>query len=168
MIGLFSLLFCLPVAQPSGDSDAARAAIARFETAFTAAGAVVARWGPEHSTRTMELANLARAALKAGKMREARMLAERATASIPSIPAGLPLEVSLILGDGRPNHPDDLKTVAISRNGSLMASGARDGCIKVWGLPGGQELRSFRAHSSEVLSLVFAADDSTLFSAGSK
>ena len=166
MIGLFSLLFCLPVAQPSGDSDAARAAIARFETAFTAAGAVVARWGPEHSARTMELANLARAALKAGKMREARMLAERATASIPSIPAGLPLEVSLILGDGRPSHPDDLKTVAISRNGSLMASGARDGCIKVWGLPGGQELRSFRAHSSEVLSLVFAADDSTLFSAG--
>lgn len=166
MTVLLSLLIWAPLAQPSPETEAAQKALARFETAHAENRAIIARWGPEHATRTLELAGLARAALKAGKAREARILAEHATASLPGIPAGLPTEVSLILGDNRPSHPDEAKTVAINRGGTVMATGARDGCIKIWSLPGGQEIRSFRAHGGEVLSLTFAIDDETLFSAG--
>ena len=64
------------------------------------------------------------------------------------------------LGDGR----QSMEAVAISPDGSLLASGQRNGDIRLWQLPSGEFLRSIPAHGSAVRALVFMPDNSTLVS----
>ena len=158
-----SMLVASLLAQAPKD---AAAELAKFESERARLTASTARWGPELLERADSLAKLARDSAKAGRETEARLWATRALAALPGIPPGLPKEVSLILGDGRPTHSDEAKSIAISGSGNLMASGARDGSVKVWALPGGRELATFRAHAGEVLALAFGPDESILFTGG--
>lgn len=160
------LIFILLAATLAQDPGNGADTLARFDKARAQLASSHAHWSPELLDRADRLAQLAREALRGGKGSEARLLASRALAALPGVPPGLPREVTLILGDGRPTHPDEAKALVISPSGNLMASGARDGCVKVWALPGGRELASFQAHPGEVLALAFGPDDSILFTGG--
>jgi len=161
---IVSILMATAVAQDPGNGPPE--ALDRFDKARAQLVSSPARWSPELLDRADRLAQMAREAHMAGKKSEARLLASRALAALPGIPPGLPRQVTLILGDGRPTHPDEAKSLVISPSGNLMASGARDGCVKVWALPGGRELASFQAHPGEVLALAFGSDESILFTGG--
>lgn len=163
MLLLLSIVLVSPIAQDAGDGSEI---LARFDRARAHLDGSRARWSPEPLERADHFARLAREARSAGKKPEARSLASRALAALPGIPQGLPREVTLILGDARPAHPDDAKALAVSPSGTLLASGARDGCVKIWALPGGRELASFQAHPAEVLALAFGTDDSLLYTGG--
>src|SRR5260370_14855240 len=57
--------------------------------------------------------------------------------------------------------------VACSRDGRYIASGSRDGTVKIWDAPSGNELLTIKdAHTSFVGSVVFSPDGQRLASAG--
>jgi WD40 repeat protein len=55
-------------------------------------------------------------------------------------------------------HTDAVRAVAVSPDGRLVASGSRDGTVKLWRLATGRELRTLAGHASEVSSVAFTAD----------
>jgi WD40 repeat protein len=64
-------------------------------------------------------------------------------------------------------HTDEVHTVALSPDGSTLASGGRDGSVILWDLPTRQQLGDpIAAHAEGVRSLAFSGDGRTLASAG--
>lgn len=65
-------------------------------------------------------------------------------------------------------HDDAVHSLALSRDGELLASGGKDGYIKVWRLSTGECLRKFsQAHGDSSIScLAFSRDASQLLSGG--
>jgi len=64
-------------------------------------------------------------------------------------------------------HTSGVDTVALSPDGRLVASGARDNTIKIWDATRGRLLRTLPGHEAQVSSVVFSADGATLASAAS-
>lgn len=62
-------------------------------------------------------------------------------------------------------HIDIVKSIAISPDGKLIASGSLDKTIKIWLINTGELLHTIAGHSSAVLSLAFSPDSQTLASA---
>jgi WD40 repeat protein/serine/threonine protein kinase len=63
-------------------------------------------------------------------------------------------------------HDATVLSVAISRDGELIASSDQEGVIKFWDARKGQELRSFRAHEKHARSVAFSPDGRRLASGG--
>lgn len=64
-------------------------------------------------------------------------------------------------------HEEPVLAATVSRDGELLATGAKDGRIKVWRLESGDCVRRFpKAHSEGVSALAFNRDGSQLLSAG--
>jgi eukaryotic-like serine/threonine-protein kinase len=59
------------------------------------------------------------------------------------------------------------RCVAYSPDGKRLATGARDGAVKVWDAESGQELFSFKGHTDEVTAVAFRPDGTRLASASS-
>jgi WD40 repeat protein len=64
-------------------------------------------------------------------------------------------------------HTRGVHSIAFSPDGRLLASGGRDGAIKLWELPGGTQLRTLTGHTDSVLSVAFSQNGQTLASGGS-
>jgi len=61
-------------------------------------------------------------------------------------------------------HTGTVTALAISRDNSILASGARDNSIRLWDIPTARELRVLKGPSSTVLSLAFSPDRTLLAS----
>lgn len=79
---------------------------------------------------------------------------------------GQPAELVAVLGTQRWRHWDDVCTVAITADGSLIGSGARDGTIRLWDPATGRLVASLAGHSTPVLAIAFDPAGKTLASAG--
>ena len=63
-------------------------------------------------------------------------------------------------------HIDGVRSLSISRDGHILASGSDDNTIKLWNLDTGQELRTLTGHSARVLSVALGPDGQTIASGG--
>ena len=61
-------------------------------------------------------------------------------------------------------HPDGVDTVAFSPDGALLATGGRDGLVKVWDAQTGAELISLSGHERPVLTVAFSPTGGMLIS----
>ena len=77
--------------------------------------------------------------------------------------------IDLPLGKMRKNlngHKDYVYCVTYSKDGKLLASGARDGSVVVWNAATGDILLKSTKHVAEVTAMVFFADDRGLITTG--
>ena len=73
-----------------------------------------------------------------------------------------PIDVQSFTG-----HEESVKAVAVSPNGKIVASGSKNGEIKLWELDTGKLIRTISAHKQSVKSIAISPDGKTLVS-GSK
>src|SRR5215471_14433637 len=62
-------------------------------------------------------------------------------------------------------HKDDVKSVAFSPDGKLLASSSQDKTVRVWEAATGKEVRTLRGHTAAVQSVAFSPDGKSLASA---
>ena len=55
-------------------------------------------------------------------------------------------------------HDDAIRCVAVSSNGSLIATGGTDGTAKIWSAPAGRLIRTIKPKGENMQSLAFAPD----------
>ncbi len=63
-------------------------------------------------------------------------------------------------------HTDDIQAFAISPDGTVLATGANDGTVRLWSLPEGEPLATLEAHGDWIKKLAFTSDGRWLVSAG--
>ncbi|MDT3444767.1 serine/threonine-protein kinase [Pseudofrankia sp. BMG5.37] len=91
-------------------------------------------------------------------------------ASIPPRPDGAPIDIRVWdVATGRclqvlRGHDRGVETVALSRDGRLLASGGVDQAVLVWDVPSGRLLRRLTGHTGSVRSVSVSPDGATLVS----
>ncbi len=61
-------------------------------------------------------------------------------------------------------HRDEVTSVSFSRNGVILASGSRDGTVKLWDIATKENIATLEGHRSGVTSVAFSSDGITLAS----
>lgn len=171
------LLLALVVATWPGSAwaqtgTATKEAVAQVAASFQAdraravSSGAVAITSPELIERADALAERAAQALQSGKLLDAQSLYMRARFALPSLPARLPKEVTRFLGDSRPRHADAVLCLSFHPKGTSVASGSRDGSVRLWEVPTGREQAQLLAHQGEVRALTHSPDGDFLLTAG--
>jgi WD40 repeat protein len=61
-------------------------------------------------------------------------------------------------------HHDWIKAIALSPDGTLLASGSSDHTVKLWSLPDGKLCHTLAGHTREVNAIAFTTDSQILIS----
>jgi hypothetical protein len=80
-------------------------------------------------------------------------------------PAAVPPELVSVLGDSRLKHWAEVRAVAFSPDGKLLASAGSDCTVKLWDPATGKETRAL-THSKPVLSVAWSSDGRVLAGGG--
>ncbi|WP_026794402.1 serine/threonine-protein kinase [Planktothrix mougeotii] len=80
----------------------------------------------------------------------------------PQLPWQNPICIATLTG-----HSTDVKSVAFSPDGRMLASGSWDKMIKLWDVQSQREIATLTGHSTDVISVAFSPDGWTLASGGS-
>src|SRR5262249_28582179 len=63
------------------------------------------------------------------------------------------------------NHPATVNSVAFSPDGKIVATGCKDGNIRLWDIANGKLLTTLKRHNAQVNSLAFSPDSKKLVTA---
>ena len=63
-------------------------------------------------------------------------------------------------------HAARVNSVAYAPDGATLASGGRDGSVRIWDASTGQQQHELTGHTGEVWSVAYALDGATLASGG--
>jgi WD40 repeat protein/serine/threonine protein kinase len=172
---LVGTVFALLVS--SGGGPASTGSGARGEPTASGLKAIAARIkDPTESSDTLRQELLAFQLANAGTSAalEAADLMERLPSPLDHFAAdqipgterlpGEPPERVAVLGSHRSRHWGPVRAVAYSPDGQLVASGGRDGAIRLWATATGNVRTVLHGHTGEVLSLAFSADGDWLVS----
>jgi RNA polymerase sigma factor (sigma-70 family) len=92
--------------------------------------------------------------------------AEPDRAETADLPADLPLPAGALarLGTARFRHAFNVRSLAFSPDGKVIASGSQKNTIRLWDADTGQELKVLTGHGNGVVGLCFSPDGKTLAS----
>jgi RNA polymerase sigma factor (sigma-70 family) len=94
----------------------------------------------------------------------ARQEGGRGVAPVDTADGPLPPGARLRLGSPRLRHAGAVGPVAFSPGGKLLATGGRDGTVRVWDAATGRQSRLLLGHRSDLVTLAFSADGKRLAS----
>ena len=63
-------------------------------------------------------------------------------------------------------HGDEVRAIAFSHDGKLLASGGKDKTAIVWEVATGKELKRFKGHAEDIHAVAFSGDNKTLATGG--
>lgn len=127
---------------------------------------IAKRFLPAIMDKAEELAKKGETALAAGRLLQASEAIRQARWQLPYQPAGVPDNVSRIIGNLRLRHAREINAVAFSPDGQRLATASSDGTIKIWDLGNGHELLAYTGHTDKVRSLAWSNDGASIVSAG--
>jgi WD40 repeat protein len=146
-VGLLALLVCVPLAsaQEKAPADRVKELIARYKAERTDAEKTFTK---DELSAADEQAAKAEAALAAGNVSAAARVITAARWQLPVLPKDLPANVVRVLGAGRLRHGDRVNALCYSPDGSKLATGSRDGTVRLWEVGNGREVMVYRGHEA--------------------
>jgi WD40 repeat protein len=146
LLGLFPLVLgaALTPAQTSS-TDQAKEAIAKFKTERVEAERTFTK---NELAAADEQAAKAEAALTTGNANAALRLITEARWQLPILPKGLPVNVVRVIGAGRLRHGDRINSLSYSQDSTRLATGSRDGTVRIWDVGNGREILVYRGHEA--------------------
>ncbi len=63
-------------------------------------------------------------------------------------------------------QPDEIRALQWAPEGKLLYAASKDGTVRAWGMPGGQNLCSWRAHPGVITQMALTTDGKTISTAG--
>jgi WD40 repeat protein len=127
---------------------------------------IAKRFPPVFLDKAGEFARRGDAALKAGRLQQARQAFLQARWQLPYQPPDVPPYVARILGSLRLRHSKEVLAVAISADGTKLASASKDATVKIWDTGNGHERVAYTGHHDEVSCVAFSPDGKSVASGG--
>ncbi|MSU77984.1 MAG: WD40 repeat domain-containing protein [Gemmataceae bacterium] len=168
VIGAFAIppLHGQPTKAPNADDVKALQAKFGAERDVVVKAGIAKKYLPAIMDKADELAKKSEEALAGGRLSQATEAIRQARWQLPYQPNGVPDHVARIIGNLRLRHSREIKAVAYSPDGTLLASASSDRTVKIWDLGNGHEILSYTGHTDAVRCLVWSADSSFIASAG--
>ncbi len=103
--------------------------------------------------------------LGAGAGGVAYMQSRSSKIATPATPA-TPIAYNYLLNTTLKGHNDEISSIAISQDGTKLASGSDDNSIKLWDLAKNEVIQTLKGHSEAVWAVTFSPDGKILASGG--
>src|SRR5207245_1421030 len=138
----------------------------RAERDLAQESGVLGKFPPLLRQRAEQMARKADDALAGGRIMEARLAFQEARWLLPNVPPGFPEHVARVFGSSKLRHPSYVYALAYSPDGTRLATGDKDGFVKIWDVATGRELLTYRGHKDAVNAVAYSPDGKLIASAG--